>query len=210
MPTPPYRIETPRLVLRCWDPADAPLLEAAVEDSLDELKLWMPWAHQQLDLDERIRLLRVFRGQFDQDQDFIYGIFSPDETTVLGGSGLHTRVGDDAFEIGYWIRSGHTGHGLATEAAAALTKAAFLTSDADRVEIHVDPNNKASCKVAENLGFESVVTLRRRLPPVTDGGPKADAAIFELRIERFAASPAFSLADPMAAFDAAGRQLELG
>ena len=28
---PPYRIVTPRLVMRCWHPADAPLLKAAID-----------------------------------------------------------------------------------------------------------------------------------------------------------------------------------
>ena len=39
----PYRIETERLVLRCYDPEDAPLLKDAVDRSLDHLRPWMPW-----------------------------------------------------------------------------------------------------------------------------------------------------------------------
>ena len=41
---PPYRIETERLVIRCWNPADAPLLKEAIDSSLEELQAWMPWA----------------------------------------------------------------------------------------------------------------------------------------------------------------------
>ena len=44
---PPYRIETERLVLRCWDPRDAPLLKDAIDSSLDHLRPWMPWAREE-------------------------------------------------------------------------------------------------------------------------------------------------------------------
>lgn len=39
---PAYRIVTPRLVIRCWNPPDAPLLKAAIDASLDHLRAWMP------------------------------------------------------------------------------------------------------------------------------------------------------------------------
>ena len=41
----PYRIVTERLVLRCYDPTDAPLLKAAIDGSLEHLRAWMPWAY---------------------------------------------------------------------------------------------------------------------------------------------------------------------
>ena len=36
-----------RLVLRCWNPADAPLLKAAIDGSLEHLRPWMPWARHE-------------------------------------------------------------------------------------------------------------------------------------------------------------------
>ena len=91
----PYRIEiADGPVLRCWEPRDAPLLKDAVDSSLEHLRAWMPWAHDEPQtLDEKAELLRIFRGNFDLGQDFVYGIFSADESKVLGGTGLHTRVG---------------------------------------------------------------------------------------------------------------------
>jgi RimJ/RimL family protein N-acetyltransferase len=38
-----YRIETKRLVLRCYQPSDAPLLKKSLDDSLPELLPWMHW-----------------------------------------------------------------------------------------------------------------------------------------------------------------------
>ncbi len=101
---PAYRIETDRLVLRCYQPADAPLLKAAIDASLDSLHPWMPWAlDKSKPLHEKVKRLRQFRGQFDLGQDFVYGAFNAAETELLGSSGLHTRVGPDAREIGYWV-----------------------------------------------------------------------------------------------------------
>ena len=44
--------------------------------------------------------LREFRAKFDMDQDYVYAIFSPDEHEVVGGTGLHTRVGQGALDVG--------------------------------------------------------------------------------------------------------------
>ena len=55
----PYRIVTERLVLRCYDPMDAPLLKAAIDGSLEHLRAWMPWAYNDpvpvSDMAERLR-----------------------------------------------------------------------------------------------------------------------------------------------------------
>ena len=116
---PAYRIVTERLVVRCWEPRDAALLREAIDSSLDELGPWMPWAkHEPQTLEEKVILLRRFRGRFDLGEDFTYGILLRDESEVVGGTGLHTRGGEDAFEIGYWIRTSRVGEGLATEATA--------------------------------------------------------------------------------------------
>src|SRR5436305_845836 len=85
-------------------PLDAPALKEAVDSSIDELRPWMPWALEEPQpLQQKVQLLRDFRSQFDRGENFIYGLFSRDESEVVGGSGLHGRGGEGAFEIGYWI-----------------------------------------------------------------------------------------------------------
>jgi RimJ/RimL family protein N-acetyltransferase len=176
---PPYRVTTERLVVRCWEPRDAPLLKEAIDSSLDHLRPWMPWAADEPQpLEAKVALLRRFRGQFDLGQDFVYGLFSPDEAEVVGGSGLHTRAGEGALEIGYWIRASRAGHGLATEATAALTRVAFDVCGVDRVQIRVDPTNAPSLAIPRKLGFVEEARLRRRLPS-RGAGPR-DAIVFTL------------------------------
>jgi RimJ/RimL family protein N-acetyltransferase len=206
-PPPPYLIRTGRLILRCWDPRDAALLKDALDSSLDHLRPWMPWAAAEpKPLEEKAELLRVFRGRFDLSEDFVYGIFSHDESEVVGGSGLHTRIGAGALEIGYWIRASRVGRGYAREAAAALTKAAFQVCLVERVEIRVDPANEASLRIPRALGFTEEATLRRRLP-AGEGEPARDAVVFTLFEEELDGVPVGDTA--IEAYDVLGRSIEL-
>lgn len=202
--SPAYRIQTARLVLRCWQPADAPLLKAAIDASLDHLRPWMPWAEDEpTDLQAKIELLRRFRGDFDLDRDYVYGIFGSSEREVLGSSGLHTRLGEDALEIGYWIRADQINRGLATEAAAALTRVAFEVKQVRRVEIHNDPGNVRSAAVPRKLGFSHGATLPD--DAVTGDGQARDTIIWTLFSKNYAGSIAALAA--IEAFDAIGRRI---
>jgi RimJ/RimL family protein N-acetyltransferase len=202
MNTPPYRLVTERLVLRCWEPRDAALLKDAVDSSIEHLRPWMPWVvHEPQTVEEKVELLRGFRGRFDLGQDFIYGIFDRDESEVAGGTGLHTRIGEDAFEIGYWIAAGQAGKGLGTEATAALTRAAFELTDVERIEIRCDPANERSRAIPRKLGYVEEATLRRRLhyPEVRD------VVVYTLFRDDYPATP--SAAAAVEAYDAAGKRV---
>ena len=204
MSGPAYRVETARLVLRCWRPDDAALLGQAVTESLDHLRPWMPFAaNEPIDLPARVELLRTFRGKFDLGEDFIYAIFDRGESRVLGSTGLHLRSGPTTREIGYWIHADHVGQGLATEAAGALTRVAIEIDGVARVEIRCDPANAASARVPAKLGFRHEATLRRILTG-SDGSPR-DAMIWALLPDEYPASPAAAI--ELAAFDAAGGRL---
>ena len=195
MPTrgPAYRIVTPRLVIRCWDPRDAPLLKEAIDSSLDHLRPWMPWArHEPQTLEQKVELLREFRGQFDLGADTVYAIFDAREERVLGGTGLHPRIGPDGLEIGYWIRADSAGRGIATESTAALTRVAFEVAVVGRVEIHCDAQNHPSAAIPRKLGY----SLQE---------PAGDDLVFTLTAADFPGSPAAGAA--LAAHDAVGTAL---
>lgn len=205
IPGPAYRILTRRLVIRCYQPEDAPLLKAAVDASIDHLRPWMPWAADKPeDLQKELERIRVFRGHFDLNQDFIYGIFNQEQTRLLGGTGLHTRVGEDAREIGYWIHVDFINQGLATETSAALTRVAFEIDQVRRVEIHCDPENLPSATVPRKLGYTHEATLRQRSGPFADGH-FVDSMIWSLLASDYPASP--SAQADIQAFDAMGRQI---
>ena len=187
---PPRRVLTERLLLRPYDPDDAATLKDAVDTSLEHLRAFMDWAWAAPEPVGVVRKrLRSFRDAFRHGDDWIYGVFDPDGSSLVGGAGLHRRVGPEALEIGYWIRASRIRQGLATEAAAALTRLAFEVCGALRVEIHVDPENTASLAVAERLGYVREATLRKRLPPVRPGGARRDEVVFSLLDDEYPGSP---------------------
>ena len=204
--TPPYRIETERLVIRCYEPEDAPLLKEAIDSSLDHLRPWMPWARNEPQtLDEKVELLRSFRAQFDADENYPYGVFSADESRQLGGAGLHPRGGEGSLEIGYFIRADSIGQGLATEVTAVLTRAGIEKCGLVRVDVQVEPENERSIRIPRKLGFTEEATLRRRLEPKEEGGPRRDAILFTMLAEELPGSPC--MAYEYLAYDALGREL---
>jgi RimJ/RimL family protein N-acetyltransferase len=178
------------MLIRCYTPDDAPLVKDAVDSSLDHLRTFMDWAWGAPEpVGATRKRMRAFRDAFRHGDDWIYGLFTPDGSELVGGAGLHRRVGPEALEIGYWIRATRVRQGLATEAAAALTRLAFECCGAIRVEIHVDPQNTASLAVADRLGYLREATLRKRLPPIRPGEPRRDEVVFSLLDEEYPASP---------------------
>ncbi|HJS98980.1 MAG TPA: GNAT family N-acetyltransferase, partial [Terriglobales bacterium] len=93
-------------MIRCWQPQDAAKLKEAVDSSVEHLRRWLPWAADEPEsLERKLQRIRRWRGDFDLGLDFVYGVFDLAEARVLGGTGLHNRVGPDAREIGYWVRA---------------------------------------------------------------------------------------------------------
>ena len=200
---PAYRIVTPRLVLRCYNPEDAPLLADSVRESVEHLKPWMPWAHNEpTPFEEKIQGVKRFRGRFDLNEEYVYGIFNPDETKLLGGTGFHTRIGDNQLEIGYWIHKDYINKGLVTESTAALVKVAFEIVHVHRIEIHCDPGNLASASIPRKLGFTHEGTLRAKTPFLDRW---SDSMVWGLLETEYPTSP--SAKAQIKAFDSIGNPL---
>lgn len=56
-------------------------------------------------------------------------------------------------QMGYWIDEGHSGRGIITTAVAMACDHCFTTMDLHRIEIAIRPENTASLRVVEKLGF---------------------------------------------------------
>ena len=151
---PPERIDADGIVLRRPRAADGDALAAAITASLEHLRPWMAWADDEATTPERreAHFERCERG-WEGGSDFAFLVLDPEEQAVLGGCGLHRRVGPRAIEIGYWVHADHGGRGIATALARALTGAALALPDVDRVEIHCDEANVRSAAVPRRLGY---------------------------------------------------------
>ncbi|RFU42468.1 N-acetyltransferase [Actinomadura logoneensis] len=193
---PPERIVLPGLTLRRPVEDDLPALVTALNESFEHLRPWMPWATGPQTLEQERAWLAATRRAWDEGTEYVYLLETSDggraggkgaggkgaggkgaggkgaDGSAVGGGiagtvGLHDRLGPDALEIGYWVHVAHTGRGLATRAAGALTEVALGLPGVERVEIRCDVANKRSAAVPPRLGYW--------LLGIEDGVPQAPA-----------------------------------
>jgi RimJ/RimL family protein N-acetyltransferase len=156
--TVPERIELEDGVhLRFFTIDDAEAVARAVAESLEHLRPWMPWADEQSTKVEFQRdRLRKLPGLAERGEEWQYGLFTRDDSSVLGSFGLMTRRGPGTMEIGYWVHVDAIGRGHATMASAALTDVALTFDEVRRVLIFCDEANVRSAAIPRRLGYRLV------------------------------------------------------
>lgn len=148
----PMPIKTPRLILRPPQAGDGKAVYDAKQESMADLKKWMPWAHKPSSEEADEALCRQKYAAYLLREDLMLFAFAGDK--LIASTGLHRFDWElRSFEIGYWVRSSETGKGYATEIATALAHYAFKALDANRVFITHDAANKASEAVIKKAGF---------------------------------------------------------
>lgn len=95
----------------------------------------------------------------NNEEEYHYAIIY--EGKVVGGCGI-TKKDTHVGEIGYFVDEKYWGKGIATEAVRSLEKEA-ADFGIVRLEIIVNPENKASIRVAEKCGYEQEGVLKKRI-----------------------------------------------
>lgn len=158
-------VEHGPVTLRRYREDDVDAVFAAVTESRDHLRPWMPWAARYTRQSAEEYLDNSVRA-WEDGTEYNYAILAGG--ALAGSAGLMARIGPGGLEIGYWVHRGWTRRGLATAAAAALVDQAFRLPGVDRVEIMHDELNVASGKIPRKLGFTEVE--RRPLDPPAAAG----------------------------------------
>ena len=176
----PDVIETDRLILRSLMPGDGPAVNEAILETWEALHHWMPWARNRPTVEETEARARQSRTNFVERVDLPMLMFLREQPTVtVGGTGLHRMDwAVPRFEIGYWVRRSFEGKGYVSEAVRALTRLAFGTLGAERVEIHCGHRNLRSQHVAERCGFVLEGRLRNQRRETT--GELRDTLVYAL------------------------------
>ena len=164
-PRPDELIEHGPVTLRRYRADDVEAVFAAVTESLDHLRPWMPWAAGYT-RESAAEYLDGSIRSWEDGTEYNYAILTGGR--LAGSVGLMARIGPGGLEIGYWVHRAYTGRGLATAGAAALVEQAFRLPGVDRVEIIHDELNVASGKIPRKLGFTEIE--RRPLDPPAEGG----------------------------------------
>lgn len=152
----PERFEADGFVLRSYDIGDAPLLANANNESYEHLRPWMSWAKPYQSKEDPERLVRKFRGRYLLAEDFVLGVFSPNEDELLGGTGFHLREGpisSACAEIGMFIRQSAASSGLGTKVLRSMLDWGFSDWPWLRLSWRCDERNLASIRVAEKVGL---------------------------------------------------------
>jgi ribosomal-protein-serine acetyltransferase len=158
----PAEILTARLRIVAPAPGDGAELNRAIAESFAELHEWMPWAAQMPTVVESEHYVRDSAARYLRREDLPLLLRKRDSGELVGASGFHRiNWAVPRVEIGYWCRTSLVGRGYVSEAVVALTRFAFATLEAARVEIRTDTANTRSWRIAERLGFTLEGVLRR-------------------------------------------------
>jgi RimJ/RimL family protein N-acetyltransferase len=140
------------VVLRDWEERDVEPAARACADP--EIPRWT-----RVPEDNTPELIRAFLASPVAEVRLIVADARTDE--LLGSIGLLREVPEDRrAELGYWIAAEHRGRGIAVRAVNLLADWAFAEHGLARLELHVDPANTASIRVAEKTGFAFEGVLR--------------------------------------------------
>jgi RimJ/RimL family protein N-acetyltransferase len=150
-----------RSLVRPYRSEDAADLFAAIGESRDHLRPWLPFADDHQSLDESRDWIMRQQAAWLLRTKLSTGIWSVTGQRFVGGSGLEPVNWDIGyFQIGYWVRASAAGGGYVTEAVRLLADYALAHLQAGRVEIRCSDHNQRSAAVARRAGFTLEGILR--------------------------------------------------
>jgi len=103
---------------------------------------------------------------------------------VIQNGRLVAAIGLDITElirqgtIGYWCAPEARGRGVTTRALRLLSRHAFEDLGLERLQLFTDPDNRASQRVADKVGYQREGILRSHLPQ--RDGTRRDSIAFSL------------------------------
>lgn len=143
------------LVLRPWTEDDVPALVEACNDP--EIPRWIP----------------VIPSPYTEEDGlaFVRGEIRPAEHSlaitldgvVAGAIGMGVNSENYQGRIGYWVAASARGRGVCTRALRLLSRWGLDELDLQRLDLITDPDNVASQRVAEKVGFQREGVLRAHL-----------------------------------------------
>jgi RimJ/RimL family protein N-acetyltransferase len=155
----PVRLETERLVLRELSLDDLPAIQLfAADPEVVKYHIWGPNTED----DTRAFLSPAIAAQKESPRlAYEFAIIDKATDTLIGGCGIRSknpesRIGD----LGYTLQRDFWGKGLATETARRLVSFGFDDLNLHRIWATCDPENIASARVLEKVGFKKEGHMR--------------------------------------------------
>lgn len=149
--------------IRPYEPSDAEALYAAVRESIAEVGFWLEWCHADYTIDESRGWIDHCVAARSEGREYNFAIVDGDGR-FLGGCGLNRiERNHRVANLGYWVRTGAAGRGVATAATLLLAEFAFDQTNLNRLQILASTRNRASQRVAERTGARREAVVKDRL-----------------------------------------------
>ncbi|HLL26176.1 MAG TPA: GNAT family protein [Xanthobacteraceae bacterium] len=153
----PPDVEGEGVYLRAPQMVDFPAWAGLREESRAFLAHWEPdWPADDLTRGAFRNRLRRYANESQEDSGYSFLIFRSGDQTLLGGvtlSNVRRGVAQSA-NLGYWIGGRHARKGYMSAAVAALIPYAHGPLRLRRVEAACLPENAASVRLLEKMGFQ--------------------------------------------------------
>ncbi|MCF7807340.1 MAG: GNAT family N-acetyltransferase [Candidatus Marinimicrobia bacterium] len=153
-------LQTERLTLRPVKESDAEDLYAIFSDpTVMRYGSSTPWTS----IDQALKKISLDREALKKSESLILGVIRNDDNKLIGTCSLFDINWQcRRAEIGYILSSKVWGQGYMNEALHTLLDFGFDELNFHRVEADIDPNNKASERILQKLGFTEEGLLRER------------------------------------------------
>jgi ribosomal-protein-serine acetyltransferase len=150
--------------LRQFTLEDVTVLFNAVHESMAQLSAWMVWAHPKYSIEDTQTFVLKCGPGWKKGEQYSFAMVDLHDGQFLGSVGLSAVNRAHGFaNLGYWVRTRKTRHGVATSATRMAARFSFETLGLNRVELLVPTANVASQRVAEKAGAKREGLLRKRL-----------------------------------------------
>lgn len=167
-----------RLLVRPFQLSDAPLLYEATRESIEQLRTWMTWCRADYSLTDAEFFVSTCARAWDKGEHFSFAIIDRQTGALLGSAGLNHLNSIHRFaNLGYWIRTGASGRGVATAAIPVVAEFGLTKLGLERLELLIPESNFASQRVAQKIGATFEGDLRERL---IIAGKRHDAVMYSL------------------------------
>jgi RimJ/RimL family protein N-acetyltransferase len=157
---------------------EAPALYDAVHQSAAAISQWESWCSLDYSLADSKQFLQRSIEQWGMRAAFDFNVVARATREIIGSVAINQISHlNQLANLGYWVRDGYTGRGIAVLAARAAASFAFTRVGLTRLEIVVQAANLRSQRVAEKTGATLECLARNRL--IFHGEPR-DAKVFSL------------------------------
>lgn len=173
------------LELSPWEVDMADAMAAVIVANREHLTRFLSWPTPDYNRDAAMAFIHQAQRQYADEGILALGIW--ERGVLVGGIGMNTTVWRTrSTALGYWLAASAQGRGIMTRAVRSVVDELLGPRGFERVVIAAQPENRASCAVAERLGFRREGVARHAF---RHGDRFIDWAIYAMLSEEWRNAP---------------------